>query len=94
VNFMLMTSTTNTRWLLIVEQAHEIQLLVGELVHFHYVLHAMFMVGGIIAKLPPSLKYFSMSLKHKRKTMIVETLIASLDVEKKARSKGVPHFVP
>jgi hypothetical protein len=49
----------------IMEQAHEIQLLVGELVHFDCVLPGRFMVGGIIAKLPQSWKYFSTSLKHK-----------------------------
>jgi hypothetical protein len=77
----------------IVEQAHIIQLLVGEFVHFDCVLPDMFVVSGIIAKLPPSWKYFSMSLKH-NETMTVETLITSLYVEKKARSKGVPHSVP
>jgi hypothetical protein len=75
------------------EQAHEIQLLVGELVHFDCVLPDRFMVGGIIAKLPQSWKYFSTSLKHKE-TMIVESLIASLDVEEKARFKDVPRSVP
>jgi hypothetical protein len=77
----------------IMEQAHEIQLLVGELVHFDCVLPDRFMVGGIIAKLPQSWKYFSTSLKHKE-TMIVESLIASLDVEEKARFKDVPRSVP
>jgi hypothetical protein len=52
------------------------------------------MVGGIIAKLPPSWKYFSTSLKHKKKTMTVESLIASLDVKEKARSKDVPRSIP
>jgi hypothetical protein len=53
-----------------------------------------FMVGGIITKLSPSWKYFSMSLKHKKETMTVESLIASLDVEEKARSKDMPRSVP
>jgi hypothetical protein len=38
----------------VVEQAHEIQFLVGELVHFNCVLPDRFVVGGIIVKLPPS----------------------------------------
>jgi hypothetical protein len=76
----------------IMEQAHKIQLLVGEFAHFDCVLPDRFVVGGIIAKLPPSWKYFSMSLKHKKETMTVESLIASLDVEEKARSKDVPRF--
>jgi hypothetical protein len=65
----------------------------GELAHFDCVLLDRFMVGGIIAKLPPSWKYFSTSLKHKKETMIVDSLITSLDVEEKARSKDVPHSV-
>jgi hypothetical protein len=77
----------------IMEQAHEIQLLVRELAHFDCVLPDKFMVGGIIAKLPPYWKYFSTSLKHKE-TMTVESLIASLDIEENARSKDVPHSVP
>jgi hypothetical protein len=64
----------------IMEQAHEIRLLVGELAHFDCVLPDWFVVGGIIAKLPPSWKYFSMSLKHMKETMTVGSLIASLDV--------------
>jgi hypothetical protein len=38
----------------VVEKAHEIQLLVGELTYFNCVLTDRFVVGGIIAKLPPS----------------------------------------
>jgi hypothetical protein len=78
----------------IVEQAHEIQLLVGELVYFGCVLPDMFMVGNIISKLPLSWKYFSTSLKHKKETMTVESLIASLDVKEKEKSKDVPRSVP
>jgi hypothetical protein len=62
--------------------------------HFDFILPDRFIVGGIIAKLPPSWKYFSTSLKHKKETMTVESVIASLDVKKKARSKDVPHSVP
>jgi hypothetical protein len=49
-----------------------------------------FVVGGIIAKLPSSWRNFAMSLKHKKVTMIVESLVTTLDVEEKARSKDVP----
>jgi hypothetical protein len=76
------------------EQAHEIQLLVGELAHFNCVLPDRFVVGGIIAKLPPSWKSFAMTLKHKKEVMNVESLIATLDVEEKARSKDVPRSGP
>jgi hypothetical protein len=78
----------------VVEQAHEIQLLVGELVHFNCVLPDRFVVGGIIAKLPPSWRSFATTLKHKKEVMTVESLIATLDVEEKAISRDVPHSGP
>jgi hypothetical protein len=39
--------------------------------------------------------YFSMvgEFAQKKETMIVESLIASLDVEEKAKSKGVLHYI-
>jgi hypothetical protein len=43
--------------------------------------------GCIIAKLPFSWRNFTTSLKHKRQKISVENLIASLDVEEKARAK-------
>jgi hypothetical protein len=49
-------------------------------------------VGGIIAKLPPTSRNFTMALKHKE-AMTVETLVTTLDVEK-ARSKGAPCSSP
>jgi hypothetical protein len=78
----------------VVEQAHEIHLLVGESAHFNCVLPNWFVVGGIIVKLPPSWRSFAMTLKHKKEVMTVESLIATLDVEEKSRSKDVPHSGP
>ena len=46
-----------------------------------------FVAGCIIAKLPPSWRGFGTTLKHKRQKIYVENLIASLDVEEKARAK-------
>jgi hypothetical protein len=43
----------------IMKEAHEIQLLVGELAHFDCVLPNKFVVGGIIAKLPPTWRNFA-----------------------------------
>jgi hypothetical protein len=77
-----------------VEQAHEIQLLVGELAQFDCVLPNKFGGGGIIAKLPPTWRNFAMALKHKKEAMTVESLIATLDVEEKAKSKDVPRYGP
>ena len=45
------------------------------------------MAGGIITKLPPSLRDFATSLKHKRQEFNVAELIGSLDVEERARAK-------
>jgi hypothetical protein len=50
----------------IIEQAHEIQSIAKELEQFTCVLPDKFIVGGIIAKLPPSWRNFATSLKHKR----------------------------
>ena len=46
-----------------------------------------FVARCIIAKLPSSWRNFTTSLKHKRQKISVENLIASLDVEEKARAK-------
>jgi len=51
-------------------------------------------VGGIIAKLPSTWMSFFTALKHKKEAIIIESLIATLDVEEKARSKDVPHSGP
>ena len=51
------------------------------------VLPDKFVVGCMIAKLPPSWRNFATTLKHKRQEISVENLIASLDVEEKARAK-------
>jgi hypothetical protein len=78
----------------IVEKAHEIQLLIEELAHFICALPDRFVVGGIIAKLPPSWRSFATSLKHKREVMTIENLISTFDVEEKSRSKDVPRSGP
>uniref|UniRef100_A0ACD5WRZ8 Uncharacterized protein n=1 Tax=Avena sativa TaxID=4498 RepID=A0ACD5WRZ8_AVESA len=71
----------------IVDQAHEIQSLAKELEQFKCNLPDKFVVGGIIAKLPPSWRNFATSLKHKRQEFSVSDLIGSLHVEEKARAK-------
>ena len=71
----------------VVEQAHEIQCIVKELELLKCVLPEKFVTGCMIAKLPPSWRNFATTLKHKRQEISVENLIASLDVEEKARAK-------
>ena len=71
----------------VVEQAHEIQCIARELELLKCILPDKFVAGCIIAKLPPSWRNFATTLKHKRTEISVENLIASLDVEEKARAK-------
>jgi hypothetical protein len=46
-----------------------------------------FLVGGIIAKLPPSWRDFTTTLKHKKTHMSISDLIMYLDVEEKTQTK-------
>jgi hypothetical protein len=71
----------------VVTQAHEIQCMVKELRFLKIVVPEEFVAEGIIAKLPPSWRDFTTVLKHKRVHMSISDLIASLDVEEKARVK-------
>jgi hypothetical protein len=71
----------------VVTQAHKIQCMVKELRFLKIVVPDEFVARGIIAKLPPSWRDFTTALKHKRVHMSILDLIASLDVEEKARAK-------
>jgi hypothetical protein len=74
-----------------VEQAHEVQAPAKELENYNKeapcVLLDKFVAGAIITKLPHSWRDFTTSLKHKRKEFTFDDLIATLDVEEKARAK-------
>jgi len=70
----------------VVEQAHEVQVLVKELKLLKCLLPDKFVAGCIIAKLPSSWRNFATTLKHKRSEISVENLLASLDVEEKAQA--------
>ncbi|WVZ83522.1 hypothetical protein U9M48_030663 [Paspalum notatum var. saurae] len=71
----------------IVQQAHDTQCIAKELEILKCSLPDPFVAGCIIAKLPSSWRSFTTALKHKRTKISVEELIASLDVEEKARAK-------
>jgi hypothetical protein len=75
----------------VVEQTHEVQALAKELENYSKeapcVLPNKFVAGAIITKLPHSWRDFSTFLKHKRKEFTFDDLIATLDVEEKAREK-------
>ncbi|WVZ59956.1 hypothetical protein U9M48_010037 [Paspalum notatum var. saurae] len=70
-----------------VQQAHDIQCIAKELEILKCSLPDPFVASCIIAKLPSSWRNFTTALKHKRTKISVEELIASLDVEEKARAK-------
>jgi hypothetical protein len=71
----------------VVEQTHEIQCMAKELEQLMINLSDKVVAGGIMAKLPPSWRDFATTLKHKRMEISMSDLIASLDVEEKARAK-------
>jgi hypothetical protein len=71
----------------VVTHAHKIQCMVKEVAFLKISLPDEFVARGIIAKLPPSWRDFATALKHKRVHMSISDLIASLDVEEKARAK-------
>jgi hypothetical protein len=75
----------------VVEQAHEVQAPAKELENNSKeapcVLPNKFVAGAIITKMPHSWRDFATSLKHKRKEFTFDDLIATLDVEEKARAK-------
>lgn len=74
----------------VVEQTHELQLIVGGLSHSKIALPDKYQVGMVIAKLPNSWRDFATALKHRREEMTMDDLLASLDVEEKARAKDAP----
>jgi hypothetical protein len=71
----------------IVTQAHDLQLLVGDIAHLGCALPPKFVAAAIVAKLPAEWRDFATSIKHKREEISMEDLIAALDVEEKARAK-------
>jgi hypothetical protein len=77
----------------VVEHAHEVQALAKELENYNKeapcVLPDKFVAGAIITKLSHSWRDFATSLKHKRKEFTFDDLIATLDVEEKARAKDM-----
>src|SRR5262249_53729328 len=72
----------------IVDQAHEIQSLVYDILQCGMTIDYKFQVCALISKLPPSWYNFSLSLQHKRENMTVEDLISALQVEEKNRERN------
>jgi hypothetical protein len=76
-----------TKDLHVVQQAYETQCIAKELEVLKCALPDKFVACCIIAKLPPSWRNFATTFKHKRQEILVENLIASLDIEDKAQAK-------
>ena len=74
----------------VVEQAHKVQCIIKDLNLLKCPIPDKFVAGYIIAKLHSQWRNFATTLKHKRQKISVENLIATLDVEEKARKKDVP----
>jgi hypothetical protein len=74
----------------VMEQQHEIQLLVRDLVQYGCVLPDSFQVNAILAKLPPSWQDFVTSRRHMKKQMTLTELSVAINVEERARSSNKP----
>jgi hypothetical protein len=72
---------------LVLDQDHEIQCIAKELELLKCELPNKFVMGCIIAKLPPSWRNFATSLKHLRREFCVEDVIRHLSVEQNSRAK-------
>ena len=72
----------------VLDQAHEIQCIAKELELLKCELPDKFVVGCIIAKLPPSWRNFATSLKHLRRELSIEDVIDHLNVEQNSRAKN------
>ena len=72
----------------VVNQVHDFQLIIHEILAEGMVISESFQVGAIIEKLPPGWKDFKNYLKHKKKEMTVEDLIVRLQIEEDNRSAG------
>ena len=71
----------------ILEQIHELQVLVNKLRILKIVLPEVFQVGAIIAKLPPSWKDFAKKFLHKSEDISLDQLLKHLRIEEEARKR-------
>ena len=69
----------------IMEQVHELQVMVNKLNALTISLPELFQVGAIIAKLPPSWKDFSKRMMHKSKDYSLDDLMKHLRIEEETR---------
>ncbi|KAJ9536585.1 hypothetical protein OSB04_un000234 [Centaurea solstitialis] len=69
----------------IMEQVHELQVLVNKLNALSIPIVELFQVGAIIAKLPPSWKDFSKRMMHKSEDISLDDLLKHLRIEEETR---------
>ncbi|XP_023749432.1 uncharacterized protein LOC111897715 [Lactuca sativa] len=69
----------------IMEQVHELQVMVNKLNALSISLPELFQVGAIITKLPPSWKDFSKRMTHKSEDYSLDDLMKHLRIEEKTR---------
>nr|KAJ0190715.1 hypothetical protein LSAT_V11C800406370 [Lactuca sativa] len=69
----------------IMEQVHELQVMVNKLNALSISLPELFQVGAIIAKLPPSWKDFSKRMMHKSENYSLDDLMKHLRIEEETR---------
>ena len=71
----------------IMEQVHELQVLVNKLTALSIVLPELFQVGAVLAKLPPSWKDFSKKMMHRSDDFSLDDLMKHLRIEEEARNR-------
>ena len=71
----------------ILEQVHELQVLVNKLTALSIPLPEIFQVGVIIAKLPPTWKDFSKRMMHKSEDYSLDELLKHLRIEEETRNR-------
>ncbi|KAF5775122.1 putative RNA-directed DNA polymerase [Helianthus annuus] len=71
----------------ILEQVHELQVLVNKLTALSIPLPEIFQVGVIIAKLPPGWKDFSKRMMHKSEDYSLDELLKHLRIEEETRNR-------
>ncbi|KAI3496568.1 hypothetical protein L1887_38933 [Cichorium endivia] len=71
----------------IMEQVHELQVLVNKLTTLSIALPELFQVGAIISKLPPSWRDFSKRMMHKSEDYSLDDLLKHLRIEEQTRNR-------
>ncbi|KAJ9561022.1 hypothetical protein OSB04_006182 [Centaurea solstitialis] len=71
----------------ILEQVHELQVLVNKMNHLNIPLPEILQVGAVVDKLPPSWKDFSKRMMHKSEDYSLDDLLKHLRIEEETRNR-------